>query len=266
MLSIAFDEAYADVERLNDMDDEGLALLEQTFIDSDPEVEITYGETGYGTRVLVAKHDTEGEDYIDFFSIYRGYCVEFVLLPAKEGDRDLICVIFYSEGNNGDNIEADVKRLLDYGFSFPEADLVSLKTSYTIRDGYITGVEPGTTAASFRARVTLQAAGSWVLTDADGQEKDASSLLQTGDTVRVYAANGIRRYCATVLVYGDVNGDGRINISDLIKVRNHILGEQKLTASFFLTGDVNRDSLINISDLIKIRNHILGENAIPQNN
>ena len=185
---------------------------------------------------------------------------------AKEGDRDLICVIFYSEGNNGDNIEADVKRLLDYGFSFPEADLVSLKTSYTIRDGYITGVEPGTTAASFRARVTLQAAGSWVLTDADGQEKDGSSLLQTGDTVRVYAANGIRRYCATVLVYGDVNGDGRINISDLIKVRNHILSEQKLTASFFLTGDVNRDSLINISDLIKIRNHILGENAIPQNN
>ena len=89
MLSIAFDEAYADVERLNDMDDEELALLEQTFIDSDPEVEITYGETGYGTRVLVAKHDTEGEDYIDFFSIYRGYCVEFVLLPAKEGNRDL---------------------------------------------------------------------------------------------------------------------------------------------------------------------------------
>ena len=88
-LSIAFEEMYSDVERLNDMDDEALTLLERTFIDNDPEVEITYGETGYGTRVLVAKHDTEGEDFIDFFSVFRGYCVEFVLLPAKEGDRDL---------------------------------------------------------------------------------------------------------------------------------------------------------------------------------
>ena len=109
-LSIAFDEAYADVERLNDMDDEALALLEQSFIDDDPEVEITYGETGYGTRVLVAKHDTEDEDYIDFFSIYRGYCVEFVLLPAKEGDRNLddeaiaTCVSFLT---NLDFIPAD---------------------------------------------------------------------------------------------------------------------------------------------------------------
>ena len=60
-LSIAFDEQYADVERLNDM-----------------------------ARVLVAKHDTEEEDFIVFFSIYRGYCVEFVLLPAREGDRNLV--------------------------------------------------------------------------------------------------------------------------------------------------------------------------------
>ncbi|MBR3333795.1 MAG: hypothetical protein IKG23_05850 [Clostridia bacterium] len=88
-LSIAFDEQYSDVERLNDLDDEALTLLEQSFIDPDPDVEITYGETGYGTRVLVAKHDTEDFDYIVFFSIYRGYCVEFVLLPAKEGDRNL---------------------------------------------------------------------------------------------------------------------------------------------------------------------------------
>ncbi len=88
-LSVAFDEQYADVERLNDLDDEALTLLEQTFIDPDPDVEITYGETGYGTRVLVAKHDTEEMDYIVFFSIFRGYCVEFVLLPPAEGDKNL---------------------------------------------------------------------------------------------------------------------------------------------------------------------------------
>ena len=183
---------------------------------------------------------------------------------ASKGGRDLICVIFYSEGNNGDNIEADVKRLLDYGFSFPEADLVSLKTSYTVQDGYITGVEPGTTAAAFRARVTLQVAGSWVLTDADGQEKEGSSLLQTGDTIRVYAANGVRRYRATVLIYGDVNQDGTIDIFDLVGVRNHIIQLKNLADSAFRAGDVNKDGTVDIFDLVGIRNHIIEYAFIEQ--
>ena len=44
-LSVAYDEMYADVERLNDLDGEDRTLLEQTFIDNDPDVEISYGET-----------------------------------------------------------------------------------------------------------------------------------------------------------------------------------------------------------------------------
>ena len=116
-LSIAFDEKYSDVERLNDLDDEALTLLEQTFIDNDPEVEITYGETGYGTRVLVAKHDTEGEDFIDFFSIFRGYCVEFVLLPAKEGDRNL----------NDEQIAASVSFLTELDFIPADAGVTGVQ-------------------------------------------------------------------------------------------------------------------------------------------
>ena len=70
-LSVAFDEKYYDVERMNDLSAEELAQLEQTYIEDDPFVEITYGETGYGTLLLVARHETEEMDYIAFFSIYK---------------------------------------------------------------------------------------------------------------------------------------------------------------------------------------------------
>ncbi len=103
-LSVAYDEQYYDVERMNDLDQEAMALLEQTFIDADPEVEITYRETGYGTRLLVARHDTDSMDYISFFSIYKGYCVEFVLWPSDTAeDRNLTedqvnaCIRFLTE-------------------------------------------------------------------------------------------------------------------------------------------------------------------------
>ena len=85
-LSVAYDEMYSDVDRLNDLDQEELALLEQTFIDNDPDVEISYGETGYGTLLLIARHESEDLDYITFFSIYQGYCVEFALVPSPQAE------------------------------------------------------------------------------------------------------------------------------------------------------------------------------------
>ena len=85
-LSVAFDEQYYDVERLNDLSEEDLELLENTFIEDDPGVEITYGETGYGTLLLIARHETDTGDYIAFFSIYKGYCVHFVLAPAETAE------------------------------------------------------------------------------------------------------------------------------------------------------------------------------------
>ena len=89
-LSVAYDEMYSDVERLNDLTPEERAQLEQTFIDEDPNVEITYGETGYGTLLLIARYESDGLDYVAFFSIYKGYTVHFVLTPSKEAEsRDL---------------------------------------------------------------------------------------------------------------------------------------------------------------------------------
>ena len=85
-LSVAYDEMYSDVDRLNDLDQEELTLLEQTFIVNDPDVEISYGETGYGTLLLIARHESEELDYITFFSIYKGYCVEFALVPSQQAE------------------------------------------------------------------------------------------------------------------------------------------------------------------------------------
>ena len=90
ILSVAFDETYADVDRMNDLNDEELALLEKTFTDNDPTIDITYGDTGLGTRLLIAKQ-VEGEnDYVSFLSIYKGYFVEFVLTyPMNAENRNL---------------------------------------------------------------------------------------------------------------------------------------------------------------------------------
>lgn len=83
MLSIAFDESYSDVERLNDLDDDQMAILEKTFTDTDPYANITYDETSYGTRLLISRTQSEVYDSLTAFSIYKGYFVELVVTPGK---------------------------------------------------------------------------------------------------------------------------------------------------------------------------------------
>ena len=103
-LSIAYDETYADVDRLNDLEESGFEALEKTFIEEDPTVEISYGDTGLGTRLLIAKQVNDIYSYVDFFSIYKGYMIEFVLLPAQNSgveslteEQISMCIDFLTE-------------------------------------------------------------------------------------------------------------------------------------------------------------------------
>lgn len=83
ILSIACDEIYSDVARLNDLSDEELAVLEKTFTDTDPYANITYDETAHGTRLLICRTVAEAYDYMDILSIYQGYMIELIMQPGK---------------------------------------------------------------------------------------------------------------------------------------------------------------------------------------
>ena len=85
MLSIMFDEMYADVEKLNDLDDEAVAYIESTFTE-EYDVDFSYTETAHGTKLMVVK-EKNGE-FADVYTIYQGYEFEFVLLPNLDGGAE----------------------------------------------------------------------------------------------------------------------------------------------------------------------------------
>ena len=69
---------------------------------------------------------------------------------------------------------------------------------------------------------------------------------------------------APAIRIGDVNGDGKVMINDLIRLRNHLIGTAPLTGDALRSADADRNGTVQINDLIRIRNYLLGAGTLPE--
>ena len=61
-----------------------------------------------------------------------------------------------------------------------------------------------------------------------------------------------------------VSGDGQINSADLLKLRQHLLGTNKLGGAYLEAAKVTGNNNINSANLLKIRQFLLGTTNISQ--
>ncbi len=143
-----------------------------------------------------------------------------------------------------------------------EASKVPTSKTYTVGSKYITGIQPGTKASTVLKNLTATGATLKVV-GTDGKEK--SGTVATSDVVQLYDGSGKKISSYTIVIYGDVNGDGEINVLDMIKVNRHVLGIAKLSGAYLEAGDANRaGDGVNVLDMIYINRHSLGLTTIRQ--
>ena len=58
--------------------------------------------------------------------------------------------------------------------------------------------------------------------------------------------------------YGDVNLDGKINVSDTVLASAYLEGKRKLYGENLARTDINNNFIINVSDVVKIAAHVKG--------
>jgi hypothetical protein len=137
--------------------------------------------------------------------------------------------------------------------------------NYTIStDGgnIITGVLPGKTLADFMTGVTVGNHTNILTTDYNGTVI-TNNYVGTGTTIAVTQNNTTINY--KIVIYGEVNGDGLIDVSDLVLIKNHILRINTLNEQFIKAGDVFLKGNISISDFLAVKKHILQIDVINQN-
>ena len=90
----------------------------------------------------------------------------------------------------------------------------------------------------------------------------SDTLVATGMKVVISDGNNIKKQY-TIIVTGDVNGDGKINVADMMSVKSHILKKSTLAGNWYSAADANGDSKINVADFMSIKGYILKKNTIP---
>lgn len=98
----------------------------------------------------------------------------------------------------------------------------------------------------------------------NGEQISGSSLVGTGSTVKILDNNTlVSEY--TLIMYGDTNGDGKINSIDLLVLQRHILEIEKLQSAYVKAGNVRKNGKNPSSvDCLLIQRHILGLQDIEQ--
>ena len=126
----------------------------------------------------------------------------------------------------------------------------------------MTNVTLGSTVAGMISKLEkANAYASINITNSSNKAKTSGSIV-TGDKVSISSNGTTKTY--TIVIFGDLNGDGEISIVDLGMIQKHLLNSSKLSGAYLKASDTDKNGSVSIVDLGVIQKHLLKVSNISQ--
>ena len=111
-----------------------------------------------------------------------------------------------------------------------------------------------TTSSSLKDNVDTS--GIVLIKDKNGDTLKNSDIVKTGDVVTIKVGNVTKTY--TISVLGDINGDGRISVSDVSRMYRYVKGKTDLSDAEFAASDIINDGNIEIREVSRLYRYVKG--------
>ena len=85
---------------------------------------------------------------------------------------------------------------------------------------------------------------------------DGNYMAELGYNANIRIDNVYARYIEKIIVKGDINGDGKINIVDMIRFKKYLSGKSSDIVAE--ASDLNSDSATDAEDLVCLEQYLLG--------
>lgn len=137
---------------------------------------------------------------------------------------------------------AGILGLVFFPFGGSAAEALSLVPGSLLQleEGYLTGIPLGATCEQIKMNF------------ANGELSADWTLAATGRVITSGAAR------AELVVLGDINGDGKINSSDYLRLKRYFSGG-RLLGSAFKAADIQTDGKLSSPDYIRLKKYFSGE-------
>ena len=119
---------------------------------------------------------------------------------------------------------------------------------------YLTKISQNTTISQLKEKIETNAPIK--ITKGEQEITDENTLVTTGMSLQI----GDETYI--LVVTGDLNGDGKIGLTDLANFKLSMVGKRELSTATTLAGDINEDGKTSLSDLAKLKMYLVGKITI----
>ena len=109
----------------------------------------------------------------------------------------------------------------------------------------IRGIEPKTTVEEIKIKIESNV--PYEIINKSGEILEDTEIIGTGYTLKMYTGETYK-----IIVWGDLNGDGEIKISELARASRIGISEEQISETEMLVMDVSMDGSIKINDLAAI--------------
>lgn len=160
----------------------------------------------------------------------------------------------YAKDEEGSEVvkEINITNIDETPVEEPEIDDTIKSSKYEVNtsSNMISKITPDTDVSAFKSNISTEV--GYKVVDKSGNEIQNSDLVVTGD--KLITDTG-KEYA--LIVTGDLNSDGDITISDLSKLRKHILKAEILGDEYQKAADINNDGDVTLNDVSMMRKVIL---------
>ena len=148
----------------------------------------------------------------------------------------------------------------------PDEDVPDNSTNVEQTELIIDGLVPATIASGEDLLALVKASAPEGYTATLESVASAAGYYGTGATVKVNVAelDGQTVATYTVVIYGDVNGDGAVDAFDAAVLDLGLADVQALTGAYGLAADTNADAQVAVADYTLVKDAIAGTATIDQ--
>ena len=166
-------------------------------------------------------------------------------------DQDITTIISVKDivASNGDIEVASENANLEISITKKMEGITS--NVYKIEENIISRIAPATTFSKFKTNVETQQ--DLVLMDKAGNVLGEDAIIATGMTLKVGD-----KLQFTLVVTGDIDGNGELGITDLAKLKLHYIEQELLTGIALKSADIDGNGEITITDLAQLKLALIG--------